>query len=280
VAVKVLYAHLCEPEELERFRREAELAGRLPEGRAARVLDFGRSQEGYHYMAMELLPGEDLGTHLRRVGRLDREALLSLADGLAAALDDAHDSGVIHRDLKPSNVFLVERKGQLPVVTLLDFGLARLITSASRLTQTAAVMGTPGYLAPEQAAADFGDTGPHTDVFAFGAILYRAVTGQNAFPSRHPAAAIYEAVHVDPATPSSITPELHSDVDLVLRLALAKRASERYARAGELARDLRLALDGKLADETRARAARVARTDPSSPALERTLADHRTPSRR
>jgi serine/threonine protein kinase len=279
VAVKVLYQHLCEPDGLQRFKREAELANRLPAARVARVIDIGHATEGgHHYMVMELLSGEDLATLLRRRTRLPGTELVPLIEQLAAALDDAHAAGIVHRDLKPQNVFLsTTAEAERVSVKLLDFGVARMLGGGHTITGTAMVLGSPGYLAPEQAVEHLGEVSARTDVFALGAIIYRALTGQHAFPSRHPAAAIYEAVHVEPIAPSAAFSDLSSDVDTLLAIAMAKHPADRFASAGELARELPAALAGRLDDTVRARAGRVARAGSSSPELDRTLTDLGTP---
>jgi len=282
VAIKILYAHLSEPDELARFRREAQVAGKLSSGRVPQVLDFGRSDDGQHFLVMELLHGEDFGTLLRRRTLIGPDELLPIVDQLAEALEDAHAAGIVHRDLKPQNVFLVSAQNGVQV-KLLDFGVARLLVGATQsLTQTAMVLGSPGYLSPEQAVAHFGEVGPRSDVFALGAIIYRALTGHNAFPSRHPAAAIYEAVHVEPVPATQVRPDLPADLDAVLALAMAKHPEDRYGTPSELVRDLRAAFAGALPDTVRVRASRVARAQvpKGSPALEPTLADSRTPSRK
>ena len=258
------------PDDLERFRREASIARQLPAAHVAQVLDFGHdAAAGHHYLVMELLRGEDLAVMLRRRKRLPAGELLPIVDQLAACLEHAHAVGVVHRDLKPQNVFLLAGPDG-PQVKLLDFGVARLI-QGSELTQSAMVVGSPGYLAPEQAASDLGEVGPRTDVFALGAIVYRAVTGASAFPARHPAAAVYEAVHVDPIAPSRLDPGLPVDVDLVLALALAKAPGERYATPSELGRDLRAAFAGDLAPAIRERAGRITRARAPTVGLDRTL---------
>lgn len=269
VAVKVLYAHLCGPDDLERFRREASIAAQLPAEHVARVSAVGRDASGgHHYLVMELLRGEDLGTLLRRRGQLPAVELLPIVDQLARGIEAAHALGIVHRDLKPGNVFLVDAPAG-PLVKVLDFGIARLVES-SQLTQSAMLIGSPGYLAPEQAASEFGEVGPGADVFALGTIIYRAITGHSAFPARTPAAAVYEAVHREPPPPTRLDATLHSDLDVVLALALAKQPRQRYSTPSELVRDLRAAYAGELEPATRARA-RALRSRPG-PALEPTLA--------
>jgi hypothetical protein len=254
VAVKVLQAHLTGvPQALDRFRREVELVTQLSCPRICPVLDFG-SDAGVSYIVMELLKGEDLGSRLRREGRLPLERVVVIVEQIAEALAAAADKSVVHRDVKPRNIFLV---GDRDIdARLLDFGLSRLQDEALdvRASRTGALVGTPGYLAPEQVADGFGPIGAHTDVFALGVVAYRALTGQRAFPSRQPAIAVYEALNHHPAAASTLCPELGAAVDVVLTLALAKPAHQRYASAGDFARDLRAASAGSLPAEVVARA--------------------------
>jgi serine/threonine protein kinase len=160
---------------------------------------------------------------------------------------------VVHRDLKPSNVFLRGGDGE-PELRLLDFGIARLAEASETLTESHAVLGSPGYLAPEQAMGDSRNIAPAADIFALGAIAYRLLTGEDPFPSRNPAKAIYAAINVQPAAPSSHCAELGEDVDRLFALALAKDPKKRPASAGELAALLRSAIAGELPGELRARA--------------------------
>jgi hypothetical protein len=259
VAVKVLFAHLHESTgALERFRREAEVVRKLPAHLVAPVLAVGETGDGLHYLVMELLRGEDLGARLRRRGRVSLGELLPIVDRLCEALAAAHALGVVHRDLKPGNVFLVDNDAAGPV-RLLDFGISRMMESPSHvaLTQTSMVLGTPGYLVPEQVAPRVGAVGPATDLFALGALTFRALTGENAFAANNPAQAAYAALNVQPPPPSKLRPDLPADVDAVIALALAKRLADRYADPAEFARDLRAASAGALDGDVHARARRA-----------------------
>jgi predicted Ser/Thr protein kinase len=264
VAVKVLHAHMEHSTEIrERFKREAALAARLPSAHVAELYEYGTTDEGYQFLAMELLRGEDLGAVLRRRNRVPPDELLPIVDDVAAALEAAHGAGIVHRDLKPQNIFLVPREGGGTHAKLVDFGIARLLEDAGHgMTQSAAVLGTAGYMAPEQARGSLGEIGPHTDVFAFGAIIYRALAGRSAFTARSTAAAVDEVLNFYPPPPSRYLASLPRDVDLVVGLALAKPPADRYARASELARDLHLALRGELPAATRDRAARLPQPSP------------------
>jgi serine/threonine-protein kinase len=255
VAVKVLHAHLVDRKGMrDRFHREALLLARISEAHVAKVLECGATADGHEYIVMEHLSGEDLGTRLRRRGTFPTTELVDLVDKIAIALEAAHAAGVVHRDLKPENVFLLEGSDE---VRLLDFGIARF-QEGDGLTVTMELLGTPGYMAPEQVRGDPREIGPHTDVFALGAIVYRALTGNNAFPSRAPASALYEALHWSPPPPTSVRPDLPEDVDHVLALALAKRRADRYARPWRLAHELRLAVLGALDEASRVSARNLA----------------------
>jgi serine/threonine-protein kinase len=256
VAVKVLFAHLDQPTIVERFRREAETVRRLTRACAAEVYDSGIADDGSQFIVMERLRGEDLAALLRRRGRLPVGEMATLLEGLGRALDAVHAQGIVHRDLKPSNIFLLDG-GE---VRLLDFGIARLLDtpSGATLTSESAVVGSPGYLAPEQARGAASEIGPATDVFALGAITYRAITGQAAFPSATAAEAIFAALSRTPPAPSTICAEVPPQIDAVLALALVKDPRERYARASELATDFALACRGELPASTIARASALA----------------------
>jgi len=261
VAVKVLHGHLVQDETMiERFRRESELAGRVPQQHTARILGFGRDPKVHvQYIAMEYLRGEDFGAHLRRRGALPMDELLPLARSIATALDAAHAVGVTHRDLKPQNVFLVQRgrgsgTGGLQV-RLLDFGMSKLADGHDQtLTQVNAVIGTIGYMAPEQALGHIHEIGPAVDIFAFAAVLYRALTGRLPFEAGDVLSAIREVAHVHPPPPSSLQPALHRDVDAVIAIGLAKAIDDRYASASAMIDDLEDAAAGRLADTVRDRA--------------------------
>ncbi len=260
VAIKLLHVHLGADREMRaRFRREAEVVTRMPSGTVAAVHEIATSADGYDYIVMERLRGEDLGALLRRADKLPLEDVVAMVERVSVGLDAAHALGVIHRDLKPQNVFIggKPRPDGGPDVRLLDFGVARLMDAAAAagMTATAALIGTPGFMAPEQAGGS--EVGPAADVFALGAIIYRALTGRPAFASRSAAAAIHEVLHHDPAPPSEIVRNLPPDVDMVMVLALAKDPGKRYKSAGELAADLRLAAAGKLPERVRARAMRL-----------------------
>ena len=261
-AVKVLQRNLgWQTDVVARFRREVDLVRRMKSRGVAEILDAGETGDGLHYLAMELLRGEDMAALLRRRERLSLGELLAIVDPLAETLDDAHAHGIVHRDVKPQNIFLARAAGETGmVVKLLDFGVARLLETSGeeKLTQTFAVVGTPGYLAPEQISPSFGAVGAETDIFALGAVAYRALTGRPAFEATHLAEVLQAALHGQPPAPSALVVELTPAVDAVIALAIAKRPRHRYPSARAFAADLRAAQEGRLAEEVRARARELA----------------------
>ena len=180
VALKVLFGEIGgNRHSAERFEREAQAAARIHHENVVSVVDFGVSQEGLTFLAMELLDGPTLAKELKR-GPLPQERVIAIARDLAAGLAAAHELGYIHRDLKPGNVMLVERGGK-DVAKILDFGLVRSFEDreSTRLTQTGQLFGTPTYMAPEQIGQ--GDVGPAADLYALGVIMYEMLSGKPPF---------------------------------------------------------------------------------------------------
>ncbi len=235
VALKVLYPQfLADPELVERFRREAITAAALDHPHIVPIYDVGEA-DGMVYLAMKLLPGPSLAEVLQHEGRLPLARVAGLANEIAAALDEAHHEGIVHRDIKPGNV-LFDRHGR---AILTDFGIAKSLESTA-LTETSVLIGTPDYIAPEQIDHELavgGKVDARADIYAFGALLYRALTGRRPFEGT--AQTVFLAhLRDEPRPPSLLAPELPPRVDRVLARAMAKRPENRYGSAGELARDL------------------------------------------
>jgi serine/threonine-protein kinase len=180
-AVKVLRPDLSgSPDLVERFRREAEIASALEHDNIVKVSDFGRSPEGYLFLVMELLTGESLFERLRREGFMAPEEAVPILWQICSALEAAHALGVVHRDLKPENVFLARTPSGREVTKILDFGIAKIADPASgTATQAGIVVGTPEYLAPEQAMGTPVDG--RADVYAVGLIAWRMLAGRHPF---------------------------------------------------------------------------------------------------
>lgn len=243
---------------VKRFLREVEHESRLRSPNIVEVLEAGESPDGSPYLAMELLVGHDLAWHLRQKHRLPLPEVVSLVDQVACGLRVAHDAGIVHRDLKPQNLFLHDPRADddghpaspSPVWKILDFGVSKLRDSSGTLTE-GAVVGTPGYIAPEQVQSGSADA--RADVFALGAVAYRALTGQPPFGVQD-VQALFDVVYRQPTAPREVLPELPHDVELVLAIALAKKPGDRFATAGEFAEALSLGSHGALSPELRGRA--------------------------
>ncbi len=200
VAVKVLLAPgVASGEALARFRREAEIASRLGHPHIVQVLDFHTLPTGEPYIVLELLRGETLAQRLQR-GPLPLDEALTIARQVGSALQAAHRAGVVHRDLKPDNVFLCAEQEEMPGpnVKVLDFGISKIRGSQTVATQDAVLMGTPQYMAPEQALGRNTAIDPRTDVFALGAIVYEMLGGTPAFGGSSLAEVVYKVVHAQP----------------------------------------------------------------------------------
>ncbi|MFO0567964.1 MAG: serine/threonine-protein kinase [Polyangiaceae bacterium] len=242
-ALKILHPELLEDAtHVARFVREAELTERLASPHIVKVLGGGKTKDGCPYVAMELLLGEDLGEYLREHRTLALPATVDMVLQVARGLDTAQEKGIVHRDLKPSNLFLARDASGRQSWKVLDFGVAALGEAAGELTRGAAV-GTPHYMSPEQTRGEPVDH--RSDVFALGAITYRALTGQPAFAASDSMAAMYRVNHVQPTRPSLLVP-LPADVDAVIALALAKEKSVRFRSASTFASALRDASRGEL----------------------------------
>lgn len=261
LAVKMLHPHLLEdPLLIKRFRREAEITGRLGNAHIVEIVDID-DEDDQPYLVLELLEGESLRERMARDGALAPAFVAELIAQTARGLEVAHAAGVVHRDLKPDNLYLCPRDGGA-LVKILDFGVSKIQGAATAITREVALVGTPYYMSPEQAVGVVGEIGPQADIFALGAIAYDALTGQRPFQGASVPALLRRICDEAPPPPSELRPELPPDVDAVLAIAMAKRASERYATVGELAADLRAAVAGALPASVRDRAAAVYRGRP------------------
>jgi serine/threonine protein kinase len=244
VALKVLHPYWTQDPAFEaRFRREARAAANLRHPNIVIVYDAGEA-DGDLYIAMEYLPGHTL-QELLGEGAFTIEQTLSILEQVAAALDHAHGQGIVHRDVKPNNV-IVEETGRGVHVTLLDFGLVKAMTGSSVLTSQGTLLGSPEYMAPEQAdPARVDEIGPATDRYALGVVAYQMLAGRVPFPGNTPAT-LNAHLNLPPPAPRDLNPQLPSQVEQVLLKALAKNPNDRYQSAVELARALVHAAGAKI----------------------------------
>ncbi len=260
-AVKLLPGQfVTSPGAVARFVREAEVAMRLRAPNLVEIFEAGETDDGSPFLAMELLKGRDLGWHLRRTRQLPLPELVALIQQIARGLTVAHAAGVVHRDLKPANVFSVDEPATPEARwKLLDFGVAKLRGSQGTLTQRALV-GTPGYMSPEQATGIEVDL--RSDLFSLGALIYRALTGRPAFSGPDTPRVLFDVVYRSPTRPSELAPMLEPDIDLVLAISLTKDRDRRFASAAELATAFEAATHGALSAALRARGAAQVRALP------------------
>jgi serine/threonine protein kinase len=237
VALKVLHPRFVEDDSAQqRVRREARAAGRLQHPNAVAVTDFGRTADGYVYIVMELLEGGTLRDLLAAEAPLAVGRAVGLMAQIAAAVEAAHEGGVIHRDLKPGNIFVVQRKGLPPVVKVLDFGIAKLAaeslddSDAKNLTQTGVMIGTPRYMSPEQ--CDGEHLTPASDVYSLGIIFYEMLTGETPFNGATPLAVALQHSSKPPRPPRELIPTIPAELETLALDALAKKPGERPADAG------------------------------------------------
>ena len=231
VALKIIAPeHTQNPDAVARFKVEARLAASLEHPNIVPI-HRGGEFEGVLYLAMRFVPG----TNLRKVvdeGQLDLPRIGRITTAVAAALDAAHERGLVHRDVKPGNI-LLSGSGEHEHVYLTDFGLTKRLGSAGSLTRPGAWVGTPDYVAPEQIQA--GKVDGRADIYSLGCVLYEMLTGSVAFPKDNDMAKLWAHVTDPPPSPSLARPELVKDFDEVVARATAKDPDERFPRASDLA---------------------------------------------
>ena len=257
-AMKVLAPHLLRsPNAFDRFQRESAMLLALESPHVVRVLAVSTSSAALPYVAMERLEGIDLAELLKQHQSLALPAIVEIINQVARGLDAAHRAGVIHRDLKPQNLFAVGPENAR-TWKIIDFGVAKWIDSEGSLTKDM-IVGTPGYMAPEQALGMTVDT--RSDLYALGVILYRMLTGVPAVNVGDVPKMLHEVVYKVPPRPSRLV-EVPPQVEAVLVIALAKRSEDRFASASELAQALEDAVAGRLAAAIGTRASQILAVHP------------------
>ncbi len=247
VALKmVLRARFARAEELMRFRFEGEAVAALSHPNIVQLHEVGTC-EGQPYLVLEYVEGGTLSERLRR-GRPSAAEAAGLVETLARAVQFAHERGIVHRDLKPGNVLLSDRTYTSDTtyesLKVTDFGLAKRAENAG-LTETGRVLGTPGYMAPEQAGGRSREVGPHTDTYALGAILYECLTGRTPFVASDSADTIIQVLTREPTPPHALDAAVPRDLETIALKCLEKEPAKRYGSARDLADDLARYRDGR-----------------------------------
>jgi eukaryotic-like serine/threonine-protein kinase len=232
VALKVLREQYAGDDEFaERFKREAMSVASLSHPNIVQVYDRGETEEGASYIAMEYVPGGTLKERISREGPLEAADAAGLGAQVAEALGAAHDRGMVHRDIKPQNVLLAARGG----AKVADFGIARAGSSAT-ISRTGSVMGTAGYMSPEQALGR--PATPKSDLYSLGVVLYEALTGELPYTADNPIAVSMKHVNEPLRPPIELNPRIPRGMNALVTKLLAKDPEDRYADADELAEDL------------------------------------------
>ncbi len=267
VAIKTLFAG-AEPELAARFREEVAAVATIRHPNVLQVYSAGEA-EGRPYLVMEYVAGGTLGQAQAGKPLAPRDAA-GLLETIARAVQHCHERGVLHRDLKPGNILLNRPQSPVPspesqtvvatetgnteltaadwglgIAKVADFGLAKRLHEGAGLTKTGDVLGTPAYMAPEQASGVVSQIGPGVDIYALGAILYDLLTGRPPFTSPDPVQTIMMVLSMDPIPPRYLQPRLPRDLDTICLKCLEKTPKKRYATAGELADDLHRFLEGR-----------------------------------
>ena len=240
VALKMVRsAALASDDELRRFQNEAEAVAGLDHEHIVSILEVG-DHEGQRFFSMKLIAGSSLDKKLADY-TADPSAAARLLKQAAEAVHHAHQRGILHRDLKPANILLDER-GQPHVA---DFGLAKRVQGDSEITVSGAILGTPAYMAPEQASGRRGSVTTSSDVYGLGAILYALLTGGAPFGGDSVQETLEQVRESAPSAPSKINPKVPRDLEVICLKCLEKDPARRYASAQALADDLRRFIEGR-----------------------------------
>lgn len=238
VAVKCLFPDVDDKAQARaRLEREARASASIGHPSIVDVYDIGATEAGELFIVMERLRGESLDEHLDGAKKLDAPFLVYIACQVLSALSAAHERGIVHRDLKPGNIFLVDAKQTLPRVKLMDFGISKVLTpesaTATPLTATGAVLGTPLYMSPEQAMGE-GPVDSRCDIFSMGSVLYRCSTGREPFQADNYLALIHKIAFDEVVPPRELVPEIPVELERAILKSMAKDRDERFSTAAEM----------------------------------------------
>ncbi len=234
-----------DPTNLQRFEREVRAMATLTHWNTVEVFDYGHAEDGTFYYVMEYLPGKTLEALVQRYGPLPPARAIHFLRQVCRALREAHGVGLLHRDIKPSNIIACERGGVYDVAKLLDFGLVQatgLGKDAEKLTVVGSVVGSPPYMAPEQATAR-GDIDGRSDIYSLGGVAYYLLTGRPPFVKDTAMEMMLANAYETPPPPSEVRPGLPSDLEAVILRCLKKKPDERYPDANSLEKALAACAD-------------------------------------
>jgi serine/threonine-protein kinase len=255
VALKVLHERSARDEgAVRRFVREARAASRLRHPNTIRVFDFGASDDGVFYIAMELLDGLDLETVVMKGGPMTSARVIRLARQICGSLAEAHELGIVHRDVKPANLFVTRYGDEYDFVKVLDFGVAQIArdTTVAKTDEGGKVIGTPAFLSPEMAVGD-AVIDARSDLYSLGVVLYFMSTGTPLFPDRSFRDTLLAHAMHDPEPPSSRTGGIAPDLERVILKCLEKQPAYRYQSAREVEAALAACADASRWDNDAAR---------------------------
>jgi serine/threonine-protein kinase len=239
-AVKVLHQGMVnDPDAIARFNREASNASQIQHPNVAAIYDFGETEDGLIYLAMEFIDGEPLRKVIERQGALPAVQAADITRQVADALDAAHEMGIVHRDLKPDNIMIARGRTGEDVAKVVDFGIAKATSGDDqKVTRTGLAIGTPEYMSPEQLSGDTLDN--RTDIYSLGLVAFNMLTGQLPFPAVSSREAMIARLTERPRTLAEIKDDVSwpPELQTVMDRALASHPQDRYARAGDFGRDL------------------------------------------
>jgi serine/threonine protein kinase len=234
LAIKLLHTELTSNKDVvKRFFREAQAAAQIKHRGIIDVFDMGIAEWGEPYLAMEYLKGESLNNTLSRLECLDLPAVLGIAEPLLLALSSTHRKGIVHRDIKPSNIFIAVSPDAPPSVKLIDFGISKIRSAKSSITQTGTLLGTLDYMAPEQLRGD-SDISGAADLWAIGVVVYEMLTGYLPFSGENINARYLNILTKEPVPPKSVLPSCPDEIEAFILKTLRREPGDRFATADEM----------------------------------------------
>ena len=243
VAIKVVSAsHTQNEETIKRFQREVKLQTQLSHPNLVSILDFSKTNEGEYYFVMEFVEGKSLSKCIKDSGQMELEEFMEITSQLCDGLEYAHRQGIIHRDLKGDNIIIMDLDHQL-VVKILDFGLAKAVMEedqqiTSEITQMGSALGTPAYMAPEQAMGEVNKLGPHTDIYTLGVMLFQMLAGQLPFKASTPWGLMQKHIAEAPPSVRDFNRSVPNAVSKIIIKCMEKEPDTRYSSALAIKRDL------------------------------------------